>query len=66
MGEFILLPKSDISFKGVEMLIGCCPCSGAACLGLYPAVVQSLYCDLEELQTTSSLPWLSSAHDFAS
>lgn len=48
------------------MLIGCCPLSGAAGVGLYPAVVKSLYSNLEEFQATSSLPRLSSAHDFAS
>lgn len=67
MGEFFsYFLKVMLVLKVFDVLIGFCPLSGAVSVGLYPAVVQSLYCDLEELQATSSLPRLSSAHDFTS
>lgn len=46
------------------MLTGCSSLSGADGAGLCPAAVQSFYCRLEELQEASSLPRISSAHDF--
>lgn len=60
-----LLELFVLSFKGARVLTGCCPpLSGVAGAGLCPAGVQSFYCPLEELQEASSLPRLSSAHDF--